>query len=83
MLDQTAKRYAVRPSDLLKSTWFDYQMDMAVALLGRYVDNKLSERDPKTGKPKYTVQQILSGQNSGMAGLIGMFLASGSDDMYF
>lgn len=34
MLDGLARRYGVRPSDLLHSDWLDYQFDVACALAG-------------------------------------------------
>lgn len=61
LLDRVASRYHVRPSRLLRSSWIDWQIDSAVALVGMYVEGKQQERDKK-GKPKWTIKQILNGE---------------------
>lgn len=45
----------MRPSELIGigDIYTAYQFDAAVAALGRYVDNKLEERDKKTLEPVY------------------------------
>lgn len=61
-----------RPSDILKvddlafeilgvrDTWTSYQFDLAVTWFVNWVEERLSEEDPLTHKPLYTLNQLLN-----------------------
>jgi len=57
-----ATSFSQRPSDLvgIEDEWAAYCFDSAIALFGNWVEGKLMERD-KAGKPKYTLEGLLSG----------------------
>lgn len=57
-----ATTYQTRPSEIvgLENDWAAYCFDSAIALFGNWVEGKLMERD-KAGKPKYTLEGLLSG----------------------
>lgn len=88
MTHQIAAKYGQRPSDILgiEDRWIAYDLDMAVVEYGLYVENRLQEVEKKGDKykPKWTLQQILSGaaekpQNQ----LSALLLASGADVIDF
>lgn len=62
-LDQRAKRYGALPSQMvgINNPVLGYWFDEAVGWFGRFVDQKLSERDEK-GKPLYRLESILGTQ---------------------
>lgn len=67
-----AAKQTCRPSALIqlhspRDGWLAYQFDMAVSLLGRYIDGKLSEHDDK-GKPTHTLPGLLADATGGDAG---------------
>jgi len=57
-----ATAYGRRPSELVPidvaDDWTAYQFDSAVLTFGRWVENRLAERDKK-GKPKHRIQDLL------------------------
>lgn len=54
--------YGRRPSELVPidadDDWTAYQLDSAVLTFGRWVENRLAERDKK-GRPKYGIKDLL------------------------
>lgn len=61
-----AASYGQRPSGILgldPRSWEAYQLDVATLQAGRYIENKLSERD-KDGRPLHTLQEILTPQRA-------------------
>lgn len=64
-----ARDLSQRPSQLIGLTkprdrWLAYQFDAAIALWGRWVDNKLEATDSK-GKPKHTLDALLADADPG------------------
>lgn len=59
-LDQRAKRYSQKPSEILgvRTPIVAFWFDEAVAFWGAWVEAKLSERDEK-GKPKHDLDKLL------------------------
>jgi hypothetical protein len=59
-LDELAKRYGQRPSQVLgiADEWAAYQLDVATLTVGRWVDGKLSERN-KQGRPIHRLTDLL------------------------
>lgn len=56
-----ATRYSQRPSSLLglpTDSWAAYQLDHAAAVLGRWVEGKLAERDEQ-GQPVHQLVSLL------------------------
>lgn len=49
-------------TDGLATWWTCYQFDSAVTYFGRWIDNKLEERD-KQGKQKYKLSDLLKPKN--------------------
>jgi hypothetical protein len=60
-LYQQAETYKEKPSQVFgirDNRWLGWQFDQAVLTWGRYVDNKLAEKD-KEGKPKHKLSRLL------------------------
>lgn len=65
-----AASYGQRPSGILgldPSSWEAYQLDVATLQAGRYIENKLAERD-KDGRPLYSLEGLLRGEGPGARG---------------
>ena len=65
-----AASYGQRPSGILgldPRSWEAYQLDVATLQAGRYIENKLSERD-KDGRPLYSLEGLLRGEGPGATG---------------
>lgn len=57
-----AAEYGQRPSSFLglpPESWEAYQLDHATFILGKWVENKLNERDAKS-KPIYKLEDLLA-----------------------
>ena len=71
--------YGARPSSffgLAPTSWEAYQLDLCALQVGRWIENKLNERDDK-GKPIHTLGQLLDEEEQkpatefrSMAGLV-------------
>ncbi len=61
LLDKLAKRYGSLPSALMgiEHPVAAYWLNEAVGWFGEYVDIKLEERDPATGKTLYSIESLL------------------------
>ena len=59
-LHNLAAAYSQRPSTILEigDSWLAYQLDLACLTVGRWVENRLAERDRK-GQPLYTLEALL------------------------
>lgn len=61
-----ATAFSRRPSEIvgIEDEWAAYQFDSACLYLGRWIDNKLGERNPRTGRPLYSLEGLLADGNS-------------------
>lgn len=77
-LDELARRYGQRPSQVLNiaDEWAGYQLDVAVLTVGRWVDSKLAERT-KEGKPVHRLSDLLRESEKGQSGNSGYRSAAG------
>ena len=60
-LHSLSASYGQRPSSFLglaPESWDAWQVDVATLQAGRYVENKLAERD-KDGRPRYSIEELL------------------------
>lgn len=69
-LHSLAASYGARPSSFLgldPLSWEGYQLDLCALQVGRYIENKLNERDDK-GKPVHTLAKLLDEEEKQVAG---------------
>lgn len=62
MLYERCKTFGDRPANVMgihDNPWLAYQLDSAVFAFGRWMESKLNERDPKTGKHRHKVHTLL------------------------
>lgn len=60
-LHSLSASYGQRPSSFLglaPDSWDAWQVDVATLQAGRYVENKLAERD-KDGRPRHTLEELI------------------------
>ena len=55
-----ASQFGKLPTEILDSYADEYLLNLTIFNYGRYVDNKLQERHPKTHKPKNTYESIIN-----------------------
>ncbi len=68
-LHSLSASYGQRPSSFLglaPDSWDAWQVDVATLQAGRYVENKLAERD-KDGRPRHTLEELI-GEGRGARG---------------
>lgn len=77
-LDELARRYGQRPSQVLNiaDDWAAYQLDVATLTVGRWVDGKLAERT-KEGEPVHRLSALLRESEKGQSGSSGYRSAAG------
>lgn len=76
-LHSLSASYGQRPSSFLglaPDSWDAWQVDVATLQAGRYVENKLAERD-KDGRPRHTLEELIGegrGAKEQRFGALGM-----------